>query len=421
MHSTKKPTAAEIKGFAKDKATDLVCRTYNIGMDVFMKTCPWVFRTPELALGCGSRAKIPEILKKYKVTHALIVTGPIVGELIVPEIKGSLEANGIRVDVYDKVEANPSVNTVEAIREMYLAKNCDGFLAVGGGSPMDATKVAAARVVRPRTPVSKMAGLMRVLHPLPPFVVVPTTAGTGSEVTVGAVISDHENQHKFAVGDPFIIPRAAVLDPELTVTLPQFETATTGMDALTHAVESYITWAYHTKFTDQCGEEAVVKIFRNLDKAYEDGNDLEAREEMLIASLKAGMAFTRAGVGYVHCIAHALGGIYNTPHGLACSVIMPYVLDDAGEKIHPQLAHLAELTGVKTSGTQAEKAKAFIAEIRAMNERYGFPKGFDFIKEEDYPKIIKYALAEANTTYAPTVRYNEAHCRHVLNRIVLGV
>ena len=308
------------------------------------------------------------------------------------------------------------MKTVEAIRAQYLENGCDGFLAIGGGSPMDAAKAAAARVAKPNTPIGKMAGLMKVMIKVAPIVAVPTTSGTGSEVTMGAVISDHDERHKYAIMDPNLVPKYAVLDPKLTVSMPKFVTATTGIDALTHAVESYVTWAYNNNASNRNAEEAVVKIFRNLKRAYEDGNDLEAREAMLIASYKAGLAFNHTGVGYVHAIAHAMGGIYNTAHGLANAVIMPIVLEDYGTAVHPQLAHI---TGVKTTGSDAEKANAFIAAIRQMNREMGLPTGFDFIEQKDFPQIIKWALAEGNGTYPVPVIYNEARMRHVLNRIVL--
>lgn len=311
------------------------------------------------------------------------------------------------------------MKTVEAIRAQYLENGCDGFLAIGGGSPMDAAKAAAARVAKPNTPIGKMAGMMKVMTKVAPIVAVPTTSGTGSEVTMGAVISDHDERHKYAIMDPNLVPKYAVLDPKLTVSMPKFVTVTTGIDALTHAVESYVTWAYNNNASNRNAEEAVVKIFRNLKRAYEDGNDLEAREAMLIASYKAGLAFNHTGVGYVHAIAHAMGGIYNTAHGLANAVIMPIVLEDYGTAVHPQLAHLAEITGVKTTGSDAEKANAFIAAIRQMNREMGLPTGFDFIEQKDFPQIIKWALAEGNGTYPVPVIYNEARMRHVLNRIVL--
>lgn len=402
-----------------DAAKKVAYRTNSVVMDMAIKAVPGMFPFPEEISGRGCSRDLPPVLNQYGMQHPMVVTGPIVGKLIVPPILEDLREAGIPYTLFDQVEENPSVQTVEKIRALYLAEQCDSFLCIGGGSPIDAGKAAAARIARPKLPVNKMAGMMKILKKLPPLVAVPTTAGTGSEATIGAVISDHENHHKYAITDPCLMPACAVLDPLLTVTMPPFVTATTGLDALTHAVESYVTWAYNNNFTNRCAEEAVVKIFRYLEQAYADGSDIDAREQMLIASYKAGLAFTRTGVGYVHGIAHTLGGLYNTPHGLANAVILPIVLEDYGACVHPQLAHLAEITGVQTMGTDAEKAHAFIAAIRGMNQRMGLPTGFDFIRQEDYDQIIHWALDEANKTYPVPVVYNEERCRHVLNRIVL--
>ena len=404
---------------AKDKLTVFKCRANSKIMEQALPLTDAMFPGPKVVSGADSAKKIPEVLKELNVNKVMIVTGPTVGRTIVPPIAENLERHGIGYTIYDQVEANPSVKTVEAIRAQYLENGCDGFLAIGGGSPMDAAKAAAARVAKPNTPIGKMAGMMKVMTKVAPIVAVPTTSGTGSEVTMGAVISDHDERHKYAIMDPNLVPKYAVLDPKLTVSMPKFVTVTTGIDALTHAVESYVTWAYNNNASNRNAEEAVVKIFRNLKRAYEDGNDLEAREAMLIASYKAGLAFNHTGVGYVHAIAHAMGGIYNTAHGLANAVIMPIVLEDYGTAVHPQLAHLAEITGVKTTGSDAEKANAFIAAIRQMNREMGLPTGFDFIEQKDFPQIIKWALAEGNGIYPVPVIYNEARMRHVLNRIVL--
>ncbi len=263
-----------------------------------------------------------------------------------------------------------------------------------------------------------LGGLLKVLKKLPPFIAVPTTSGTGSETTIAAVITDDETHHKYAVMDLQLVPKYAVLDPEMTRGLPPKITAATGMDALTHAVEAYVCWTYNTKESLQCAEEATVAIFKYLERAYQNGDDMEARTEMLIASFKAGFAFTRAGVGNVHAIAHTLGGLYNTPHGLANAVILPIVLEDYGEAVYPRLSRLAELTGVCTSGTQEQKAKAFIKEIRAMNQRMDIPTGFDHIQEKDIPQMITWALKEANPFYPVPVVYDRDRCNKVIHRII---
>ena len=334
-------------------------RSFQAVFNIGARCLYW--RRPIPVSGVGSIRKIPELLKNEGVKKAMVVTGPTVGKRLAPKILAELDAAGIAYTMFAEVEANPSVNTVNRIQKLYLENACEGFIAVGGGSPMDAAKAAAARVVRPNTEVGKMAGLLKVRKKIPPFIAVPTTAGTGSETTIAAVITDTETHHKYALMDLHLVPKYAVLDPEMTRELPPKITSTTGMDALTHAVEAYVCWTYNTKESLRLAEEAVCGIFKYLERAYRDGSDMEARTEMLIAAYKAGFAFTRAGVGNVHAIAHTLGGLYNTPHGLANAVILPIVLEDYGEVVYPKLAHLAELTGLKTDGTVEEKAKAFIA------------------------------------------------------------
>ncbi|MCR5575742.1 MAG: iron-containing alcohol dehydrogenase [Oscillospiraceae bacterium] len=376
------------------------------------------WRKPIPVSGPGSVKQIPELLGKEGVRKAMVVTGPTVGKRLAPKILEELDGAGVAYTLFAEVEANPSVNTVNRIQKLYLENACEGFIAIGGGSPMDAAKAAAARVVRPDKVVGQMAGLLKVGRKLPPFIAVPTTAGTGSETTIAAVITDSDTHHKYALMDLHLVPKYAVLDPEMTRGLPPKITATTGMDALTHAVEAYVCWTYNTRESIRLAEEAVCAIFRWLERAYRDGGDMEARTQMLIAAYKAGFAFTRAGVGNVHAIAHTLGGLYNTPHGLANAVILPIVLEDYGEAVHKKLAHLAELTGVKTDGGDAEKTGAFIGEIRAMNRRMDIPTGFDFIREADIPQMVKWALAEANPVYPVPVVYDERRCEKVIRRII---
>lgn len=398
-----------------DNAKKTYYRAFQGVFNIAARCLYW--RKPKLITGAGSIKVIPSLLAESGVRKVMLVTGPHIGKSLGPRITAILDEAGIRYEIFDQVEANPSVATVNKIQRKYLDGGCEGFIALGGGSPMDAAKAAAARVVRPKTGVNAMAGLLRVLLPIPPFIAIPTTAGTGSETTIAAVITDRETNHKYAIMDLQLIPRYAILDPELTVSLSPRTTATTGMDALTHAVEAYLCWTYNTRESIRDAEEAVRSIFANLEKAYNNPEDLNVRLEMLVASFKAGFAFTRAGVGNVHAIAHTLGGLYNTPHGLANAVILPIVLEDYGEAVYEKLAHLAEIAMVKTTGTDEEKAKAFIQEIRNMNKRMGIPAGFDFIKDEDIPQMVKWALHEANPVYPVPVVYTPARCRRVINTI----
>lgn len=391
-------------------------RSFQAVFNVGARFLNW--RKPIVVDGEGSLSKAPELFKQCGVKKVMIVTGRTIGKTIAPIAKEALTAAGIEYEHYSEVSANPTVPVVNEIQRRYIETGCHGFLAIGGGSPMDAAKGAAARVARPNASVQELEGLLKVHHKIPPFVAVPTTAGTGSETTIAAVITDPETHHKCAIMDLCIVPKYAILDPMLTRDLPPKTTSTTGMDALTHAVEAYICWTYNTKESIRLAEEAVVLIFKYLERAYNDGHDMEARQKMLTAAFKAGFAFTRAGVGNVHAIAHTLGGLYNTPHGLANAVILPIVLEDYGPAVYTKLAHLAELTDVKTSGTEEEKAKAFIAEIRAMNKRMNIPTGFDFIKEEDIHQMCVWAMEEANPIYPVPVIYNEERFTKVIHRII---
>ena len=391
-------------------------RSFQSVFNIGAKALNW--RHPILASGINSIKEIPSMCKKEGILKVMVVTGPSVGKKLAPAIFTELNNAGIDYYHYSEVEANPSVDTVNAIQKLYFEEKCDGFIAIGGGSPMDAAKAAAARVARPHMSVNQLGGLLKVLKPIPPFIAVPTTAGTGSETTIAAVITDSKTHHKYAIMDIVLIPKYAVLDPELTRGLPPHITSTTGMDALTHAVEAYLCWTYNTPESIKDAEEAVIGIFKYLKRAYVDGNDMEARNEMLIASYKAGFAFTRAGVGNVHAIAHTLGGLYNTPHGLANAVILPIVLEDYGPAVYEKLAHLAEITGIAIEGTDKEKAEKFIKAIRQMNKDMNIPTGFDFIKQEDIPQMIEWASAEANPTYPVPVIYDYDHFEKVIMRII---
>ena len=372
---------------------------YRIYQNVFkFAMCFMDWSEPELLEGAGSVLRLPEFIKSKGLSKVLVVTDKgLMGLHLLDPMFAKLEEVGIEYVVYDGVQPNPTIPNIEAAREMYLKNGCEGFIAFGGGSSMDCAKVAAARVVKPNQTVRQMRGYLKVLKKLPPFFAVPTTAGTGSETTVAAVVTDPETHEKNAINDICLRPKFAVLDPELTVGLPPHITSTTGMDALTHAVEAYIGRS-NTKQTREQAEKATKLIFDNVEEAYNNGKDYEARANMLKGSYWAGCAFTRAYVGYVHAIAHNLGGLYGTPHGLANAVILPYVLEWYGDCIYPQLAKLADIVGI-TGSSEAEKAQAFIAAIKKLNADMNIPTTFDFIKEEDLPTLIGRALKEGNPGY----------------------
>ena len=387
-------------------------QTFRVAMCVF----DW--SEPTLLEGPGSIRKLPEFIKSKGLNKVLIVTDKgLMGLHLLDSLFEELDKAGVEYVVYDGTQPNPSIENIEDARALYVDNNCQGVIAFGGGSPMDCAKAAAARVTNPKISVRKMRGVLKLHHKLPPFFAVPTTAGTGSETTLAAVVTDTATHEKNAINDIRLKPRFAVLDPELTVGLPPHITSTTGMDALTHAVEAYIGKS-NVKSTEAYAEKATKMIFENIEKAYTNGKDIEARDQMLKASFYAGQAFTRAYVGYVHAIAHNLGGQYGVPHGLANAIILPYVLEYYGETAHKRLAKLAEIAGVKTTGSDKEKAEAFIEAIKTLNKNMNIPDGFDMVQEKDIPVIVERALKEGNPLYPVPKIMDKADCEAVIRRMM---
>ena len=387
-------------------------QTFRVAMCVF----DW--SEPTLLEGPGSIKKLPAFIKSKGLNKVLIVTDKgLMGLHLLDSLFEELDKAGVAYVVYDGTQPNPSIENIEDARALYVDNNCQGVIAFGGGSPMDCAKAAAARVTNPKISVRKMRGVLKLHHKLPPFFAVPTTAGTGSETTLAAVVTDTATHEKNAINDIRLKPRFAVLDPELTVGLPPHITSTTGMDALTHAVEAYIGKS-NVKSTEVYAEKATKMIFENIEKAYTNGKDIEARDQMLKASFYAGQAFTRAYVGYVHAIAHNLGGQYGVPHGLANAVILPYVLEYYGETAHKRLAKLAEIAGVKTTGSDKEKAEAFIEAIKTLNKNMNIPDGFDMVQEKDIPVIVERALKEGNPLYPVPKIMDKADCEAVIRRMM---
>lgn len=390
---------------------------YHIFQFIFTRVeylLPW--HQPKLIEGPGAVKKLPSVIRSHSINKVLVVTDATLMKIGLGEgLFAALREAGVAYTVFDGVEPNPSIENIEAARKMYLENDCQGLVALGGGSSMDCAKAAGARIVKPKQSISRMGGVLKVLKKLPPLFAVPTTAGTGSETTIAAVVTDRSTRHKYAINDLCLIPLYAVLDPELTTGLPKHITSTTGMDALTHAVEAY-TNRYAPKYTDRLAVDAVRLIFSNLEKAYADGSDMEARQNMLRASFFAGAAFTRACVGYVHAIAHTLGGLYGVPHGLANAVILPYVMEEFGPAVHKKLARLADAVGI-TGGSDQEKAEKFILEIRRMNRDMNIQEKFDMIQDRDTPQMIRWAMQEANPIYPCPVLWNEVELGRVIDRI----
>ena len=358
-------------------------------------------KEPKVISKEGAIKEAAKLIKEKNLSKPLVVTDKGIHQIgLLSPLFHSLKDNKLEYAYFYDVVANPTIKNVNDGLKVFKENKCDSIIVVGGGSAMDCAKMIGALSVKKHSSVEKLKGILKVRKALPFLIAVPSTAGTGSETTLAAVIVNEETHHKYAINDPHLIPKYALLDPSLLVGLPPKITSTTGMDALTHAVEAYIGRS-NTRKTKKCALEAIKLIHENLFESYKNGHNLVFRENMQKASYLAGVAFTRAYVGYVHAIAHSLGGKYNVPHGLANAIILPYVLEEFGKKAHKKLAELSDILSLsEKSSSKEEKARAFIAWIKELNRSMEIPENFDIIfNEKDVDEMIKNALKEANPLY----------------------
>lgn len=390
-------------------------RIRQFGFSAFMYLAP--LRQAKVIQGAGSIYKIPEMIKKSGKKKVLVVTTPgFIRRGSLQKFFQTFEKEQIEYTVFSKVQPDPTTDCIEEAAAMYQENHCEGIVAVGGGSVIDCSKALGARIARPEKNLKQMQGLLKVMRRIPDIYAVPTTAGTGSEATAGAVITDGKSHYKFTVLDLCLVPKYAVLDPELTLPLPPAITAVTGMDALTHAVEAYTNCFCFLK-TRKTAEEAVKLVYENLLLAYEDGNNLKARENLLLASYYAGMAINSDFIGYVHAIAHGIGGLYGVTHGKANAVVMPYVMEAFGKKAEKKLAKLAETVGM-TAKNDKERAAAFIASIREMNGKLGIGAKIEELRKEDFEELASRAVREGNPTYPVPVIWEKSDFLAVMEKIV---
>ena len=390
------------------------CRIFQ---NVFKFALPLLpYRNPKII---GSVKGIPEVLEKRGYNNVLIITDAGIRSLGLTErLEQTLRRNCISYQIYDKTVANPTTVNVDEALHMYLDNDCQAIIGFGGGSSMDCAKATAARIAKPHQSLAQMKGILKVHKKLPLLIAIPTTAGTGSETTLAAVITDAKTRHKYAINDFPLLPRYAVLDPKVTLSLPPFITATTGMDALTHAVEAYIGNST-TPGTRKNALDAVQLIIENLDTAYTDGNNIEARRNMLRASYFAGCAFTKSYVGYVHAVAHSLGGKYNVPHGLANAVILPMVLETYGDSITHKLRNLSLAAGLCDKQEDDKTAtRMFIDAVKDMKKRFGIGDYIPEIQETDIPELSHYADKEANPLYPVPVLMDASELETLYYRLM---
>ena len=373
----------------------IYCRIFQGVFRIALPILP--YRQPKIL---KEDEEVASVLKRKNISRVLFVTDKSIrGLKLTQSLENVLKGNDIKVFVYDNVVPNPTTENVEEALKVFNENNCQGIIAFGGGSVMDCAKATGAKVAYPKKSLAKLKGVLKVKRKIPLLIAVPTTAGTGSETTLAAVITDSKTRHKYAINSFPLIPSYALLNAKLTIGLPKNITSTTAMDALTHAVEAFIGRST-TKETRKYALLAVKDIFKYLPVAYEDGKNLEAREKLLIAAYNAGVAFTQSYVGYVHAIAHSLGGKYNIAHGLANAVILPYVLKTFGRKIYKKLWKMGVFAGLFDKDMSKEQgAKIFIKKIEEMNKKMNIPKKIEQIVESDISELAKTAEKEANPLY----------------------
>lgn len=354
-----------------------------------------------------------------KIDKVLLVSDQGIVKLgLLDELLEKLESLNIEYFIYSDTVSNPTVTNVEDAKKVYLDNSCQAVIAFGGGSVIDCAKAAATLVVKPNKTIKQLKGLLKVLKKLPPTYIIPTTAGSGSETTLAAVISDNQSHEKYVIYDFSLIPNYTVLNPQVTVGLPKNITAYTGMDALTHALEAYIGRS-NTKETKELSEMAIKLIYKNIQTAYDQGDNLEARSQMLIASYYAGAAFTKAYIGYAHSLSHAIGGKYNLAHGLLNAILLPQVLEAYGNSVDPALAKVAKLLEFgEISDSDRELASLVIKSIYDLNTSLNIPNYIEELREDDLKMIVNLAYKETNPLYPVPKILNRDELENILRKLI---
>lgn len=330
------------------------------------------------------------------------------------ELIEKLGKNGIKTTVYSEIKSDPTVSQVENGLKLLKENNCDCVIAAGGGSVLDCTKVIALRASNPLIPVSLMSFYIRPLRRSLPLYMIPTTSGTGSEITYFSVITDENKKMKRAVITDKYMPEEIIFDTELLRHVPHDPTVYAGLDALTHTVESYIS-SYKSSFPEdaESAPKVVHDIFTYLPSAASDPDNEEAREKMAMAAYNAGINFRRISVGYVHAIAHRLGETYHIPHGMACAAVMPHVLRHSMPQAKKDLDELAVKSGI------AANAEDLIEKIEKLGRDLGIPSGFSEIKRSDYKLMIKRVISEAGLQGCPA-KLNSEQVTQIFDDLASG-
>ena len=374
---------------------------------------------PKMIKGEHALLDLIDVLKKQYLTRYMIVTTPgFIKRGTLQSFFEALTQNDIQYSIFHDVKPDPEISDVEKLKEMFIKDGCQALIAIGGGSAIDCSKAALACVQMKNLDVKTVLHTGRVSKQLPLLIAVPTTAGTGSEVTAGAVITDPIKKRKYALSHLFLIPKYAVLDSSLLTSLPAKMTAYSGMDALTHAIEAYIN-CFNNRKTNEYALCAIKSIFQYLVPSFEDGLNMQYRLELLEASYNAGVAISNNYVGYVHAIAHGIGGMYHLQHGMINAIILPIVLEEYGGAVVGKLAKIADVVGI-TGATDQDKSKQFIQKLKDLNQIFSIPTSIPEIQEEDIHYLATGAEKEGNPTYPTPVTWNVAQFEKVIRKIKQG-
>ena len=377
-------------------------------------------RRPMLFVGESSCDELCDMLINEGSTNVFIVTDAVLNKLGIPaKVTDYLDSKNIRYKVYDGITPDPTFKVVEEGLRISIDAKCDSIIAIGGGSVIDAAKMIAMSQGNNCKP-QQLIGILKARKPSVPLYCVPTTAGTGSEATLGAVVSDDQTHQKALSIDPRMVPLAAAIDPVIMKGMPAHITADTGIDVLTHALEAWMS-ANASVETDYYAASAVKSVMQNLPVVYKDGGNLKAREAMGIAAHYGGIAFNKAGLGYVHAIAHQLGAYYSIPHGRANAIVLPYVLDVNRQASKKRLADLARKTGMLKDG-QAGKSDAviadhLIAQVRELIATLNIDPTVKGMKTTDFDSIAKAAAKEVSDTYAVPTYLSASEIKSILTKI----
>ena len=374
---------------------------------------------PKMIKGEHALLDLIDVLNKQHLTRYMIVTTPgFIKRGTLQSFFDALNQNDIQYSIFHDVKPDPEISDVEKLKEMYIKDGCQALIAIGGGSVIDCSKAALACVQMKKLDVTTVLHTGRVSKPLPLLIAVPTTAGTGSEVTAGAVITDPIKKRKYALSHLFLIPKYAVLDSSLLVSLPSKMTAYTGVDALTHAIEAYIN-CFNNRKTNEYALCAIKSIFQYLVPSFEDGLNKHYRLELLEASYNAGVAISNNYVGYVHAIAHGIGGMYHLQHGMINATILPIVLEEYGSAVVSKLAKIADVVGI-TGANDQDKSTQFIQKLKDLNQIFTIPTSIPEIQEEDIHYLAIGAEKEGNPSYPTPVTWNVEQFEKVIRKIKYG-